>query len=173
MDRKQLCKSIYEVSHLTGKFLLRSGQTSNEYFDKYKFESDPVILAAIAKQMIPLIPKGTEVLAGLEVGGIPIATAMSLQSGLPVSFVRKSAKTYGTCLIAEGAELKDKKICIIEDVVTSGGQILLSAEDLKTAGANILGALCVIDREQGGHEKLKSAGILLTPLFSMSELKGE
>lgn len=171
MTRSELKNKIFQASHITGSFKLRSGVTSNEYFDKYQFESDPQILSSIAKQMIPLIPKGTDVLAGLEVGGIPIATALSLQTGLPITFVRKTAKEYGTCKFAEGHSVNNKNICIVEDVVTSGGQIIISAEDLRKENANILGAICVIDREQGGPKKLLDKGIVLSALFTMTELK--
>ncbi len=90
---------------------------------------------------------------------------------MPGAFVRKEAKKYGTAKIAEGADLKGKKIVIVEDVVTSGGQVILSAKDLRELGADILCAVCVIDRESGGKEKLAAEGIELRALFTMSELK--
>ena len=113
MTRQELAKKIYDIAHLTGEFKLRSGQVSNEYFDKYRFEAQPTLLREIAKQMAPLIPAGTEILAGLEMGGIPIATALSLETGLPCVFVRKEAKEYGTCKFAEGLEISGKKVCEI------------------------------------------------------------
>src|SRR3989344_4207270 len=128
MESRELAQSIYKIAHLTGEFKLRSGLTSKEYFDKYRFEAQPHILKAIAQAMKPMIPPGTQVLAGLEMGGIPIATALSLESGLPGVFVRKEAKSYGTCRIAEGLEsLNGLRVCIIEDVITTGGQGILSA----------------------------------------------
>ncbi|MFM6955226.1 MAG: orotate phosphoribosyltransferase [Ignavibacteria bacterium] len=171
MERSELAKSIFEISHLTGEFLLRSGQISNEYFDKYLFESNPHILEAIAKHMSELIPSECEVLAGLEMGGIPIATSISLYSKLPAAFIRKKAKEYGTKKVNEGADINGKKIVIIEDVITSGGQVILSAEDLRKAGAEILCCICVINRQQGGVEVLEKAGIPLISLFTMEELK--
>ncbi|MEY4617066.1 MAG: hypothetical protein RJB66_2026 [Pseudomonadota bacterium] len=173
MNRQELAKKIFDVSHLTGEFKLRSGQISNEYFDKYRFESQPQLLQAIADQMKSLIPAGTEVLAGLEVGGIPIATALSLTTGLPVVFVRKKAKDYGTCQLAEGVNIKGKKVCIIEDVITTGGQVHLSAEDLKHAGAILSDVLCVIDRGTDSVGKMKEKGLNLKPLFTMAELKAQ
>jgi orotate phosphoribosyltransferase len=171
MNRQELAKQIFEVSHLTGEFKLRSGQISHEYFDKYRFESQPKLLKAIAEQMAALIPKDTEVLAGLEVGGIPIVTALSLETGIPASFVRKKAKDYGTCLLAEGAPIQGKKLCIVEDVITTGGQVHLSAADLKNAGAILSHVLCVIDRGTDSKSKMQEKGLTLSPLFTMADLK--
>ncbi|WP_297422397.1 orotate phosphoribosyltransferase [Clostridium sp.] len=171
MTRDELCKSIYEVAHLKGTFKLRSGQISSEYFDKYLFESNPVILREIAKHLAKQVPEGTEILAGLEMGGIPIATALSMETGIPVVFVRKKAKEYGTCKLAEGTDFRNKRVCIIEDVVTTGGQILLSAEDLRGFEAKIENVLCVIERNPEGRKKLKESGLELKSLFTMTELK--
>ncbi len=171
MDRIQLAQNLYKASYLTGDFLLRSGQRSKEYFDKYRFESDPRLLREIAKHMVALLPKGIDGIAGLEVGGIPIATALSLETGLPVCFVRKEAKGYGTCQFAEGFEVHGKNLCVIEDVVTSGGQVIMSTQDLRKAGAIIKNVICVIDREQGGREKLAAIDLEMKALFTMTELK--
>lgn len=170
MDKNQLAQEIYKVSHLNGEFKLRSGLVSNEYFDKYLFESNPTLLNEIANQLSKLIPEETEVLAGLEMGGIPIATALSLKTGIPVVFVRKEAKSYGTCKLAEGIDIQSRNVCIIEDVVTTGGQIILSAEDLKNVGANVKNVLCVIDRNQSGKENLFEEGLLLHSLLTMDDL---
>lgn len=171
MTRDELCKAIYEVAHLQGNFKLRSGQISNEYFDKYLFESNPLILSEIAKYLAKQIPEDTEILAGLEMGGIPIATALSLETGIPVVFVRKKAKEYGTCKLAEGTDIKNKRVCIIEDVVTTGGQIILSSEDLKEFGAKLGTVMCVIERNPEGRRKLEEVGLNLKALFTMEELK--
>jgi len=170
MDRKRLAKEIFDCSNLEGEFVLRSGAVSNTYFDKYLFEADPALLKAIAEAMVPLIPSGAEVLAGLELGGVPLATVLSQLTGLPTAFVRKKAKEYGTCKLAEGADVADKHVAIIEDVVTSGGQILLSAAELRQHGAHIDHVLCVIDRESGGPERLAEEHLELHALFTMSEL---
>lgn len=171
MNRNELAKSLFDISHLTGEFLLRSGQTSNEYFDKYRFESDPNLLKSIAKHIAPLIPEGTEALAGLEMGGIPIATAVSFETGLPVCFVRKEAKTYGTCKIAEGIDIKGKKLCLIEDVITTGGAVIDATRELRERGAIVEQVNCVIYRGQGEPEKLNAIEIKMNPLFTMQELK--
>jgi orotate phosphoribosyltransferase len=119
MDRTYLAKKIYNTSHITGEFLLRSGQISNEYFDKYLFESDPILLQEISSKMKDLIPEQTEILAGLEMGGIPIATALSFNTNIPAIYVRKEAKKYGTCKLAEGIDFNGKIVTIIEDVVSN------------------------------------------------------
>jgi orotate phosphoribosyltransferase len=171
MKNTQLAQQIYKAAYITGDFLLRSGQRSNEYFDKYRFESNPQLLKSIAQEMAKLLPTDIYGLAGLEVGGIPIATAISLETGLPVCFVRKQAKEYGTCLFAEGFDVKGKKLCVIEDVVTSGGQVILSTNDLRSSGAIIESVICVIDREQGGRKKLEEIDLNFKSLFTMTELK--
>ena len=171
MDRKELATRIYNISHLTGSFTLRSGQVSSEYFDKYLFESDPALLADIASEMAKLVPEGTEIVAGLEMGGIPIATALSLTTGIPAVFVRKKAKEYGTCKLAEGLDINGKKLCVIEDVITTGGQVVLSTNDLRGFGAIIGNVLCVIERDSKGRENLEKEGLKLHSLFTMEELK--
>lgn len=172
MQTADLARAILKIAHLTGEFKLRSGLTSKEYFDKYRFESQPELLRAIASQMRALIPEGTQVLAGLEMGGIPVATALSLETGLPAVFVRKEAKKYGTCRVAEGLEsLRDVRVCIIEDVITTGGQVVLSTEDLRREGAIVKDVLCVISRQQGGEENLAKAGLKMVSLFNQTDLK--
>lgn len=171
MTKDELGKKIYATSHITGEFLLRSGQTSNEYFDKYKFESDPTLLNEIAEQMKNFIPKDSEILAGLEMGGIPLASALSLKIGTPTVFVRKKAKEYGTRKLAEGTDFSGKKVCVIEDVVTTGGQIITSVNELRELGAEIEFVMGVIVRDPKAFENLQKAGLKLIPLFTMEELK--
>ncbi len=171
VDREQLARAITRAAHLRGEFRLRSGATSHEYFDKYRFESQPQLLRAIARQLAQQIPKDTEVLAGLELGGVPIATALALETELPVAFVRKQAKTHGTRRFAEGVAVNGRRVLIVEDVVSSGGQIVLSAKDLRSIDATLIGAVCVIDREAGGREALAAIGLTLVSLFTKSELE--
>jgi orotate phosphoribosyltransferase len=172
LDQQQsLASRIYDTARLTGEFRLRSGRTSNEYFDKYLFESNPDLLRAIAEGLVALIPPGVDALAGLELGGVPLATAASLLSGVPALFVRKEAKAYGTCRLAEGGEVDGKRIVVVEDVITSGGQVAKSSRDLRERGAEIVTVLCVIDREEGGRENLAADDLTLTALFGMSDLR--
>ena len=171
-EAPDLARRVYDTAHLTGEFTLRSGQVSNEYFDKYLFEADPALLRDIAEAMAPLVPAGAEVLAGLELGGIPIVTMLSQVTGLPALFVRKKAKDYGTCRLAEGGDVDGRRLVVVEDVVTTGGQVLLSCADLRERGAIVDTVLCVIDREAGGPEAFAAEGLALRPLFTMSQLKG-
>lgn len=170
-DRADLAAATYATAHLTGEFVLRSGVTSTEYFDKYRFEADPSLLRDLASALVPMVPAETEVLAGLELGGVPIATVLSQLTGIPAAFVRKEAKTYGTCQLAEGAGIDGRRVTVVEDVVTSGGQVVISCGDLRERGAVVTHALCVIDREAGGREALADLGVELRPLFTMTELK--
>jgi len=111
------------------------------------------------------------VVAGLELGGVPIATAISLKTGIPAAFVRKKAKDYGTCKLAEGADVKGKKVLVIEDVVTTGGQIILSTNDLRKLGADIRSVMCVIQRGKDAKDILSKESLELIPLFTMEELE--
>jgi len=171
MDKKELAKEIYKKAHLTGDFLLRSGQKSNEYFDKYLFESDPILLIAIINEMKLLVPQNTELIAGLELGGIPLVTALAIETGMVSAFVRKKAKEYGTCKIAEGGTIFNKNICIIEDVVTTGGQIIESVKELRDRGAKIENVLCVIQRNPDATNILAKEGLCLKPIFTMNYIK--
>lgn len=171
ITKTELAKQIYDSAYLTGEFLLRSGKISNEYFDKYQFEAVPTILNEVANHLAQVIDFDFDYLAALEMGGIPIATALSMKINKPMIFVRKKAKEYGTQKFAEGPSIIDKKLLIVEDVVTSGGQIIISTNQLRGEGAIIEKAICVIDRESGGKESLQKEGIQLIPLFTMTELK--
>ncbi len=166
-----LAARVYAASHLTGTFVLRSGRKADHYFDKYRFESDPALLAEIVDAMVGLMPPEVEGLAGLELGGVPLATMLSARTGLPAFFVRKQPKKYGTERICEGGDVTGRHLVIIEDVVTTGGQVVLSAQDLRAEGAVVEHALCVIDREGGGGEVVRAEGIELQALFTIRELE--
>jgi orotate phosphoribosyltransferase len=166
----ELARRVHQTSHLTGTFVLRSGATSHEYFDKYRFESDPRLLREIAEAMAGLLPAGADALAGLELGGVPLATVLSQVTGLPAGFVRKQAKPYGTRRLAEGFDVAGYRLVVVEDVVTSGGAVVESCQALRAEGAEVAVAVCVIDREAGGPANLAEIGVQLRPLFTMSQL---
>jgi orotate phosphoribosyltransferase len=137
MDRNELGRAIYNAAHCEGAFVLRSGRVSTEYFDKYQFEGDPRLLRRVAEALASLVPSETDALAGLEMGGIPVATALALVTNLPTRFIRKQAKEYGTCQLAEGGSIAGLNLLIVEDVVTSGGQVIESATALRSLGAHV------------------------------------
>ena len=170
-DLADLAARLYRAAHLEGEFLLRSGVTSNEYFDKYRFEADPVLLGDIAAQMVPLVPATAQLLGGLELGGVPLATMVSQLTGTPARFIRKEAKTYGTCKIAEGGDLKGYDVCLIEDVITSGGAVIDATKALRDEGATVRTVLCVIDRQSGGREKLAELGLEMRAVFTKADLE--
>lgn len=150
---------------------MRSGALSSEYFDKYRFEADPALLQEIGEALVNLLPREVDALAGLELGGVPLATMASQLSALPALFVRKEAKTYGTCQLAEGGPVDGQRLAVIEDVITSGGQVIQSCRDLRERGAEIVAVLCIIDREAGGSENLVAEGLELRSVFTMAQLK--
>lgn len=170
-ERKALAREIDRIARLRGTFRLRSGAVSETYFDKYRFESDPTLLRRIAEAMMPLVPDDTEILLGLEMGGIPVATVLSQLTGLPAGFVRKKAKEHGTCRYAEGPDLAGRRCVFVEDVVSSGGAVLEAARKLEADGVPVATALCVIDRKTGGQEALEGHGIELRALLKMGELE--
>lgn len=156
---------IEKICKLEGDFTLRSGQKSSYYFDKYLFESNHDLLYQVCWYIAHNIPNDFDYFAGLEMGGIPVATMLGFLTEKPVLFVRKKAKTYGTKKLAEGPDFNGKRICIVEDVVTSGGQVIESANDLKGLGANITKVACVILRDPEGKKKIEKAGYSLYNLF--------
>ena len=170
LSRGELADRLGAVAIVDGSFRLRSGLTTTRYFDKYRFEADPGLLAAVAEQLSELVPDGIDVLAGLELGGVPVATALSLVTGLPTAFIRKQAKEYGTARLAEGADIDGRRVLVVEDVVTTGGQVVRSSDDLRERGAIVSDALCVVDRQQGGREALGEMGITLTALVTGDEV---
>jgi orotate phosphoribosyltransferase len=158
-DKQQLARQLRARAYLTGRFTLRSGATSPIYWDKYRFEAEPALLAAVAGG-----------LAALELGGVPLATALALHTGKPALFVRKAAKPYGTANLAEGGFAPGETAVIVEDVVTSGGQVAASLADLRALGLTVRDAVCVIDRQEGGAARLAAAGCTLAAVFTLAEL---
>ncbi|HEY1488044.1 MAG TPA: orotate phosphoribosyltransferase [Micromonosporaceae bacterium] len=161
---------VHATALLHGSFVLRSGVTTDHYFDKYRFEADPALLREVAEAMAPLVPAGTEALAGLELGGIPLATVVGQVTGLPVRFIRKQAKAYGTAQLAEGGPVSGLQLTIIEDVVTSAGAIVAALGALRDLGATVTTAVCAIDRETGGAATLRDLGVELRSVFLASDL---
>jgi orotate phosphoribosyltransferase len=169
-----LADAIREAAYLEGDFVLRSGKRSSYYLDKYRFGTRPDLLRplgeAIAAAVAECEPEAAR-LAAPELGAVPLAAAASLASGLPFVIVRKEAKEYGTGNRLEGEFEAGEAVCLVEDVVTSGGAALAAVEALREAGLRVSHAVCVVDREEGGVDALARAAVRLQPLFRASELR--
>ncbi len=169
-SRAALAHDIDSVCRVTGTFQLRSGRTATEYFDKYLFESDPALLRRVAEAMQPLVPEGTELLGGLELGGVPLATVLSSLTGLPALFVRKKAKEYGTRRLAEGAEVAGRRVTLIEDIVTTGGAARNATHALRAAGAVVTTVVCAIDRSDTPGLALADVALETRPVLTRADL---
>jgi orotate phosphoribosyltransferase len=165
-----LAADIDATCRLTGEFTLRSGQVSNEYFDKYLFEAEPLLLARVAREVAQLLPAETDLLGGLEMGGIPIATAVSQLLGLPALFVRKEAKKYGTCKLAEGPSFDGRRVTLIEDVITTGGAVRDATRALREAGAIVETVVCAIDRSPADVNPLEDVGLEVRAVLTKADL---
>jgi orotate phosphoribosyltransferase len=170
MSDATLAADIDACCRLTGEFTLRSGQVASEYFDKYLFESDPRLLARVVEQMLTLVPEDTELLGGLELGGIPIATVLSARTGLPALFVRKKAKEYGTCKLAEGPDVSGRRVTLVEDVITTGGAVRDATRALRDAGAVVEVVVCAIDRSPEGENPLADTGLEVRSVLTKAQL---
>lgn len=171
MEKIDLAKKIKAASFLTGQFKLRSGKISSFYWDKYRFESDPILLTAVVDELEKLLPVSFDKLAGLELGGIPLAAGLSLKIGKPCLYVRKTAKTYGTCNLVEGGFQPGETAVVVEDVITVAGQVCTSVRQMRELGLKVQHVVCVIDRQQGGPENLKEIGCSLASVFTLDELE--
>ena len=171
MERAELAKRIKAAAYLTGTFKLRSGKTSSFYWDKYRIESDPELLAAAVAELAARLPESFDRLAGLELGGIPLATGLSLKTGRPCLYVRKEAKLYGTCNLVEGGFNAGETVVAVEDVITTAGQVCSSITELRKLGLKVEHVVCLIDRQQGGREKLAGINCSLNSIFTQEELE--
>jgi orotate phosphoribosyltransferase len=170
MSDPTLARDVDACCRLTGEFTLRSGQVASEYFDKYLFESDPALLARVVDRMRELVPADTELLGGLELGGVPIATVLSGRTGLPALFVRKKAKEYGTCKLAEGPGVAGRRVTLVEDVITTGGAVRDATRALREAGAVVDVVVCAIDRSPEGENPLADVGLEVRAVLTKAEL---
>ncbi len=173
MNDAELRGALREHAYLEGDFLLRSGRRSRYYLDKYRFETRPDLLRPIGERLAAAIREhapDVKLIAGPELGAVALAAAASLESGLPFLIVRKEAKDYGTSNRLEGVYAEGDRVCVVEDVVTSGGALLDSVAALRDAGLVVHTAVCVVDREEGGADALARHAVRLRPLFRASEL---
>jgi orotate phosphoribosyltransferase len=170
MTRDQLIKRICDVALLRGEFTLRSGRKSNYYLDKYRFETQPDVLAELGKLFASKIPSHVNRIAGPELGAVALAAAASLASGKPFVIVRNQKKGYGTGKLVEGIFEPGEMLVIVEDIMTTGGQVLEAAKALQEAGAKIDRIIGVIDRLEGARQNIESAGFAFESLFTTADL---
>jgi len=169
----ELKAALRDAAYLEGDFVLRSGKRSSYYLDKYRFETRPDILEALGDRIAAAVAEvepDAARLAGPELGAVALAAAASLASGLPFVIVRKAPKEYGTSNRLEGAYEEGELVCLVEDVVTSGGALLEAVDALRAAGLVVRTAVCVVDREEGGADALAGQGVRLRPIFRASEV---
>ena len=171
MNDAQLIQRICEAALLRGDFTLRSGRKSSYYLDKYLFETQPDILQALAERFADHVNnEPVDRLAGAELGGIPLVSATALATGRPMVLIRNQKKDYGTARQLEGKLEKGDRVLIVEDVATTGGQVIEAAKVLEAAGAKVVKIVAVIDREEGARENIEGAGYPFASLFTKGEL---
>ena len=166
-----LGRELVKASYLKGDFVLRSGKRSNRYFDKFLFETDPALLKRLGKHLAALVPSDTQRLAAPELGAVLLGGAVSMETGLPLVLIRKEPKGYGTSKQIEGRFEAGDRVTVIEDVVTTGGDSLRSAQVLRDAGVAVIHLVVVLDRGEGGEENIRQAGIPYSPLFRIQDLE--
>lgn len=170
MNRDELGKAIRKAAYLEGDFLLRSGRRSKYYLDKYRFETQPRILKALAERFCEYISSDTTLIAGAELGGVALAAATSLETGLPFVIIRNSKKDYGTSKLVEGVMTADDRVIMVEDIATTAGQALEAAKVITDTGATLQRIVAVIDRQEGARENVEGAGHRFDALYTSSDL---
>jgi orotate phosphoribosyltransferase len=174
VTRDELREAIRAAAYLEGDFVLRSGRRSSYYLDKYRFETRPELLEAIGARIADLVAEhepDADRLAGPELGAVALAASASLASRLPFLIVRKEAKGYGTDNRLEGEFEAGERVCLVEDVVTSGGAAVAAVDALRAGGLECRTAVCVVEREEGGVDELARHGVRLRAMFRASELR--
>jgi orotate phosphoribosyltransferase len=170
MTRDELARRIAEVALLRGEFTLRSGRKSNYYLDKYLFETQPDILKELGHMFAQRVPDNVDRLAGPELGAISLAAAASMASGKPFVIVRNQKKGYGSGKLIEGTLKAGDRVLVIEDVLTTGGQVLEAVKSLEGAGARVEGIVGVLDRLEGARQNIEAAGYRFDALFTTTDL---
>lgn len=170
MDRKELARRIREAAYLEGDFTLRSGRKSKYYLDKYLFETQPDILRALGEMFRGFVQTTTTLIAGAELGGVALAAAASLASGIPFVIIRNAKKDYGTGKPYEGRLTDGDSVLVVEDIATTGGQVLEAVKFISSVGAKVERIVAVIDREEGARENIETAGFRFDALFTKRDL---
>ncbi len=170
MDRSELIRRIKESAYLEGDFTLRSGRKSKYYLDKYLFETQPDILASLGKQFAQYVSDSTTLIAGAELGGVALAAATSMVAQRPFVIVRNAKKDYGTGKLFEGKLTDQDSVLLVEDIATTGGQVLEAAKMISEIGAKVERIVAVIDRQEGARENIEGAGFAFDSLFTKADL---
>ncbi len=170
MDKTQLAKRVKEASYLEGDFILRSGKRSKYYLDKYLFETQPDILKALGREFVRHMTDDVTLIAGAELGGVALAAATAMEAGKPWIIVRNSKKGYGTGKMIEGTLKAGDVVLLVEDIATTGGQVLEAAKIIADAGATVKKIVCTIDRKQGARENIEGAGFVFESILTKEDL---
>jgi orotate phosphoribosyltransferase len=170
MNRTELINRIKETAYLEGDFILRSGKRSKYYLDKYLFETCPDILKALGKEFAKHVTGDVTLIAGAELGGVALAAATAMQTGKKWIIVRQSRKDHGTGKLIEGVLKPGDVVLLVEDIATTGGQVLEAAKVITEAGAKIKKIVCVIDRRQGAAENITQAGYKFESILTKDDL---
>lgn len=170
MTHAQLAARIAEVALLRGEFTLRSGRKSSYYLDKYRFQTQPDVLRELGKLLAERVGPQVDRIAGAELGAVPLAAAAAMASGKPCVFIRNQKKDYGTAKLVEGVLEKGETVLIVEDILTTGGQVLEACKSLESLGVKIDRIVGVIDRMEGARENIESAGYRFETLFTTVDL---
>jgi orotate phosphoribosyltransferase len=170
LERQELIKRIKETAYLEGDFTLRSGKKSKYYLDKYLFETCPDILKALSGEFAKHVSDDVTLIAGAELGGVALAAATAMETGKNWIIVRNSKKGYGTGKMIEGVLKEDDTVLLVEDIATTGGQVLEAAKIINEAGAKVSKIVCVIDRRQGAAENITAAGYKFESIFTKDDL---
>jgi orotate phosphoribosyltransferase len=170
VTREELIKRIKETSYLEGDFTLRSGKQSKYYLDKYLFETCPDILKALGEEFAKYVTDDVTMIAGAELGGVALAAATAMQTGKNWVIIRNSKKGYGTGKLIEGKLNKGDVVLLVEDIATTGGQVLEAAKVITEAGAKVKKIVAVIDRKQGAGENITNAGFKFESILTKNDL---
>jgi len=171
MDTKELVDQLKSCGAIQyGHFVLTSGAVSDYYVDIKKASTNPGVLNTIAKQMKDIIKNKYDLIAGMELGAVPLVVALSLQTTIPFVIVRKQKRDHGTGKQIEGESVKDKKVLIIEDVTTSGGSVVNTIQILRQNNATLDKVITVVDRESGAQEKIEKLNLEFHPLVTVNDI---
>ena len=170
MTREELIKRIKETAYLEGDFVLRSGKRSRYYLDKYLFETCPDILKALGEEFSKYVTDDVTLIAGAELGGVALAATTAMQTNKNWIIIRNTKKGYGTGKLVEGVLKPDDMVLLVEDVATTGGQVIEAAKVITEAGATVRKIVCVIDRKQGAEENITKAGYKFESILTKDDL---